>query len=245
MVANMGKKKSIKSAYYSNSRWGMFYNPFYFVRKELYNGIASHATHFTGKLVDLGCGTKPYEHLFDNVSSYVGLDIEYSGNNEGKSDIDVYYDGKVFPFESKSIDVLFSSETFEHIFNLPEILDEIHRVLKPGGQLLFTCPFFWPEHEAPFDFARYTSFAIKDLLQRNGFEIVNYEKTGNYFTVMLQSLALYMSFFINKIPVLNKLFFVIFITPIFLFGSMINFVLPSFMKRKDLYLNNVILARKL
>lgn len=245
MVANMGKKKSIKSAYYSNSRWGMFYNPFYFVRKELYNGIATHASGFKGKLVDLGCGTKPYEHLFENVSSYIGLDIEYSGNKEGKSDVDVYYDGKTFPFESNSIDTLFSSETFEHIFNLPEILDEIQRVLKPGGQLLFTCPFFWPEHEVPFDFARYTSFALQHMLKQKGFSIESETKTGHYLIVLWQARALYLYFLINKIPVLSQVFFILFISPCFIIGSLLSYLLPKRLKRQDLFLNHVILAKKL
>jgi len=238
-------KRNKSNTFFSNSWLGMLYSPLFLTRRALHNAIAKNALMFKGKMLDLGCGNKPYFEEFKNVNEYIGLDIENSGNHEGKSKVDVFYNGKNFPFENNSVDGVFSSETFEHIFNLEEVILEIHRVLKKDGLLLATCPFFWPEHEAPFDFARYTSFAIKDLLQRNGFEIVNYEKTGNYFTVMLQSLALYMSFFINKIPVLNKLFFVIFITPIFLLGSILNFILPSFMKRKDLYLNNVIFARKL
>ena len=194
--------------------------------------------------MDLGCGNKPYLSEFKNVVEYIGLDIEQSGNHEGKSKVDVFYDGKTIPFENNSIDGVFSSETFEHIFNLEEVLNEIHRVLKKDGLLLATCPFFWPEHEAPYDFARYTSFAIKDLLIRNGFEIVSYEKTGNYFKAMLQILALYLYYFINKIPVFNRILFFVFVTPIFVIGNLIDSILPNFMKRKDLYLNNVIVVKK-
>ena len=229
---------------FSKKRSGILFNPFFLIRKELYKAIEKQAPLFKGKLVDLGCGTKPYAHEFVNVSEYIGMDIEHSGNSDSKSYIDVFYDGKTFPFESNSIDGIFSSETFEHIFNLEEIIPEIQRVLKPGGMLLATCPFFWPEHEVPYDYARYTSFAIQHLLKKNGFEIVHYEKTGNFFTSMIQMQALYLYFYINKIPILSSLFFILFITPIFLFGEVFNLLLPSFMKRKDLYLNNVILAKK-
>lgn len=229
---------------FSKNRSGIFFNPFYIIRKELYKAIARQAPSFKGKLVDLGCGTKPYAHEFVNVSEYIGLDIAQSGNGDTKSLIDVFYDGSTFPFESNSVDGIFSSETFEHIFNLEEIIPEIHRVLKPGGQLLATCPFFWPEHEVPYDYARYTSYAIQHLLKKNGFEIVHYEKTGNFITSMIQMQALYLYFYINKIPLLSSVFFVLFITPLFLFGEFVNLILPSFMKRKDLYLNNVILAKK-
>ncbi|MBU3675643.1 MAG: class I SAM-dependent methyltransferase [Chitinophagaceae bacterium] len=231
--------------FYSKSRWGMLYNPFYLVRKELYRGIEQHASNFSGHLVDLGCGTKPYKHLFTNLESYIGLDIEHSGNQDGKSEVDVYYDGHRFPFEDEQIDVVFSSETFEHIFNLPEILSEINRVLKPGGQLLFTCPFFWPEHEVPFDYARYTSFALRNLLKEKGFEVLAEKKTGHYLLVLWQARALYLYFIINKIPWLSSLFFVLFITPCFMIGSLLNYVLPAKMKRQDLYMNHVILAKKI
>lgn len=229
---------------FSKKRIGIFFNPFFIIRKELYKAIESQAPKFTGKLVDLGCGTKPYAHEFVNVSEYIGLDIEQSGNGDTKSYIDVFYDGSTFPFESNSVDGIFSSETFEHIFNLEEIIPEIHRVLKPDGLLLATCPFFWPEHEVPYDYARYTSFAIQHLLKKNGFEIIHYEKTGNFLTSMIQMQALYLYFYINKIPLLSSVFFILFITPLFLFAEFINLILPSFMKRKDLYLNNVILAKK-
>lgn len=230
---------------FSKKRSGIFFNPFFFIRKELYKAIERQAPLFKGKLVDLGCGTKPYAQEFVNVSEYIGMDIEHSGNGDTKSYIDVFYDGKTFPFASNSVDGVFSSETFEHIFNLEEIIPEIQRVLKPDGLLLATCPFFWPEHEVPYDYARYTSFAIQHLLKKNGFEIVHYEKTGNFFTSMIQMQALYLYFYINKIPLVSSLFFILFITPLFFMGWLINRLLPGFMKRQDLYLNNVILAKKL
>lgn len=241
---NNSKQKKT-NAFFSKKRTGVFYNPLFFTRKELYKAISDKAPLFKGKLIDLGCGTKPYAHEFMHVNEYIGLDIEQSGNHDTKSYIDIFYDGKTFPLENDSVDGVFSSETFEHIFNLEEIIAEINRVLKKGGLLLATCPFLWPEHEVPYDYARYTSFAIKNLLERHGFEILAYEKTGNFFTAMLQMQALYLYFFINKIPLLGPVFFILFISPIFILGSLINKILPKFMKRKDLYLNNVILAKKI
>lgn len=238
-------KANKSNAFFSKNWLGALYSPLFFTRKELFKAISIFAPRFTGSMVDLGCGTKPYIAEFKNVTNYIGLDIEHSGNNDGKSSVDVFYDGKTFPFENNSIDGVFSSETFEHIFNLEDIIQEIQRVLKKDGLLLATCPFLWPEHEVPYDYARYTSFAVHDLLKRNGFEIIAFEKTGNYFTAVLQMQALYLYFFINRIPLLSDLFFVIFITPIFVLGSLINKILPKFMKRKDLYLNNVILAKKI
>lgn len=232
------------NSFFSNSIWGAFFNPFYFVRRELYQGIARYAPLMQGRIIDLGCGTKPYQHLFVAATSYIGLDIEHSGNTDQKSAIDLYYDGVTFPLENESIDGVFSSETFEHIFNLPHILDEIHRVLKPGGQLLFTCPFFWPEHEVPYDYARYTSFALTHLLRERGFDIVAQEKTGHYLLALLQGKALFRYFIVNRIPVISPILFILFITPLFLWGNLLSAILPAKLKRRDLYLNHIVLVKK-
>jgi ubiquinone/menaquinone biosynthesis C-methylase UbiE len=80
--------------------------------------------------------------------------------------IDVFYDGRKIPFEDEYFDAVFSTEVFEHIFNLEEILKEINRVMKVSGKILITCPFAICEHEVPNDFARYSSYAINIFLKK-------------------------------------------------------------------------------
>ena len=53
----------------------IFINPFYFARKNLNRAISSHAGKLSGRMLDVGCGTKPYEKLF-NVEVYTGLEYE-------------------------------------------------------------------------------------------------------------------------------------------------------------------------
>ena len=121
---------------------GIFFNPFYFIRKRIYQSIASSAPALKGKLLDFGCGSKAYRSLF-SVDEYIGLDVEQSGHSHENEEVDVYYDGKVIPFEDHTFDACFSSEVFEHVFDLEDSLKEIHRVLKPGGKGLFVVPFVW------------------------------------------------------------------------------------------------------
>ena len=144
---------------------GLFINPFYFVRSSIYRSIKKNAHELSGKILDFGCGNKPYQHLF-KYEKYIGIDIKQDGHNHKEEPIDIYYDGKNIPFKNEHFNSCFSSQVFEHVFDLEYSLREIHRVLKPNGKCLFIVPFVWDEHEAPYDFARYSSFGLIHLLKK-------------------------------------------------------------------------------
>jgi len=214
--------------------------PFYFARRELYLSMKRLGRHITGAILDVGCGSKPYQHLF-SVTSYIGMEIQ-KGAKDGSMEADVLYDGRVFPFRMEQFDSVLCTQVLEHVFEPSAFLKEIHRVLKPGGTLLLTTPFVWDEHEQPADYARYTSYGLNHLLRANGFKIVEQYKTisdGRCF-FQLASGVIY-----KKIMPLSKIVrFVAFSAtfPLINFlGSLIGRLLP---RHQDLYLDNVILARK-
>lgn len=217
----------------------------YLIRKRLYQAIAELAPRLTGRMMDFGCGQKPYRLLF-SVDEYIGVDYDNPGHSHVNESIDVFYDGQTIPFEDETFDSIFSSEVFEHVFNLPDILKELHRVLKPGGQMLFTCPFSFCEHEVPNDFARYTSFALQHLLKQNGFEVVEQRKTGNSIEAIYQLQLVYVHQHITpklrKIPIVRSVFRLVTYTTYNLAALLLSWLLPA---GKDLYMNNVVLCRKL
>lgn len=228
----------------SNTIVAILTNPHFFVRKNLYRNLKTLACRMGGDLLDFGCGAKPYKDLFTNCNSYVGLDIQTSGHNHENEQVDVFYDGKIIPFGDESFDTVFSSEVFEHIFNIDIILDELYRILKPEGQMLITCPFVWYEHEVPYDFGRYSSYGIQDLLNRHGFEIVENEKSCSYIEMVYQLKIEYrVRHFISRIKnsLIRSLVQVILITPLVLRGLIINVILP---KDYSLYGDNVVLCKK-
>ena len=171
----------------------------------------------SGKLLDFGCGRKPYKHLF-SFDEYIGLDIVESGHNHEDEEIDVYYDGTKIPFDRNYFDCVFASEVFEHVFNIDEVLKEINRVCKQNGHLLITVPFVWDEHEIPYDFERYTSYGIKHLLEKHGFEIVNLMKTTNYIETIFQMLCAYISQHILRKKIVQILLNPLLISPIMILG---------------------------
>ncbi len=226
-------------------KWhSVFYNQNYLIRKNLFTEIAENANYLNGKLLDFGCGNKPYKEIFKNVSEYVGIDFASDRVNGTELSTDIEYDGKNIPFNDEYFNAVLSTEVFEHVFNLEDTLKEINRVLAKDGLLFFTCPFSYPEHEAPYDFARYTSFGIKHLLEKNGFEILYYNKTGTFISVVIQYIALYIYYIINKLGILKFMVFPFLITPLFLLSDILHAILPAVFLRKDLYLNNVTLCRK-
>jgi SAM-dependent methyltransferase len=219
--------------------------PAYLTRIGLYKAVSENAFHLSGKLMDLGCGSKPYQSLF-NVDEYVGVDYASEGHPHDNEDIDVYYDGITLPFPNNHFDAVFSSEVFEHVFNLEQLLPEVNRVMKPGAKILVTCPFVICEHEVPNDYARYTSFALKHLFEKNGFSVLAYEKTGTYVTAIMQLRIMYIHQHVlpifRKIPLVRSGLRLIVYTGMNIFALIKNKLLP---KKTDLYLNNVILCEKI
>lgn len=195
--------------------------------------------------MDLGCGSKPYRSLF-TVDEYIGVDYDSEGHPHEGEPIDVFYDGKTLPFPDAYFDGVFSSEVFEHIFNLEEIIQEVSRVTKPGGKLLITCPFVISEHEVPNDYARYTVFALRHLLGRHGFRVAEVKKTGNFVLAIMQLRIMYWHLhllpYVRKIPVVRSVLRLLIYTGMNLGALLLNRILP---KRDDLYLNNVILCEKM
>lgn len=231
-------KAKIREQSFTPGILGLFFNPFYFARKGLYRHITSLAPSVHGKLLDVGCGRKPYLKYFDASEEYVGLEIE-----GGDEHADRYYDGKVFPFKDEEFDSVLTIEVLEHVFNPHEFLCEINRVLKINGVLLLTVPFVWDEHSQPFDYARYSSFGLRHLLVSHGFEIVEHRKSTADIRAIFQMINAYIHKKTNTGSTrLNLLLTMMLIAPFNLLGELLTKILPG---NCDFYLDNVVLARKM
>jgi SAM-dependent methyltransferase len=213
--------------------------PNYFMSKELYRNMSNLTPKLGGRLLDIGCGTKPYEDMCNNVDEYIGIEIDDEGR-KNHSHADVLYDGKVMPFEDKSFDSALSSEVLEHVFAPDVLLKEVNRVMKMDGLFLMTTPFFWEEHGQPYDYARYTSFGLEHILKKNGFEVVKNIKTGNGIEVVFQTMSNYLfRAFKLKFPFILIVFLLI--LPVNIIGLIVSKVLP---RNNDMYLDNIFLAKK-
>jgi SAM-dependent methyltransferase len=219
---------------------GLLLNPFYHARKGLYRAIAGFAGAIRGQVLDVGCGQKPYECLF-TCERYVGLEFDSEENRRNKK-ADCFYDGGVFPFAADNFDAVVCNQVLEHVFNPDDFVGEIVRVLKPGGTLLLTVPFAWDEHEQPYDYARYSSFGLRALLERNGLAVESMVKTNAGVRAIAQLAAAYL-YKVTRTGrfAIDVLIDIVLIAPVNICGVILGAVLPA---TPDFYLDNVVLAKK-
>jgi SAM-dependent methyltransferase len=119
--------------------------------------------HAHGRLLDLGCGYVPYYELYkSSVDEVICVDWE---NSLHKNEfLDYFMDlSKPLTIESESFDTVLLTDVLEHIYQPLQLLSEVVRVLRRGGHVIIGVPFFYWLHESPFDFHRYTEFALRRM----------------------------------------------------------------------------------
>lgn len=163
----------------------------YFVRTKILQALTGALSRMEGTLLDIGCGYMPYKPLLlspqSSVEKYIGLDLI-----DNKYAIpDLVWDGQTIPLEEASVDCAIATEVFEHCPYPEIVIQEIYRVLKPGGTLFFTVPFIWNLHDVPHDEFRYTPFALERILDTCGFAEIQISATGGWDASLAQMLGLW------------------------------------------------------
>ena len=180
--------------YYHPNQLNKFNYNIYISRIEVRNFIQKNITQFSGSILDLGCGNKPYEKLLKsapNFKSYVGMDLEQSEIYNAVTK-DLTWDGNNIPLHNFAIETVLATELLEHCYDTENILNEIFRVLTNDGKLIGTVPFIWPLHEVPNDFYRFTPFALKRKLQEAGFSNIEIFALGGHNKSLGVSLAIWL-----------------------------------------------------
>ncbi|HKT16221.1 MAG TPA: methyltransferase domain-containing protein [Allosphingosinicella sp.] len=137
------------------------------------------ATVPAGALVlDAAAGAQPYRRFFDHAR-YESADFQ---KVESKTYGDTTYvcDLRSIPVEDDRFDFVLFNQALEHMPEPQAVLSELCRVLKPGGRMICTAPFYYEEHEKPYDFFRYTQFAYHHLFPKAGLTVENLEWMEGY-----------------------------------------------------------------
>lgn len=115
------------------------------------------------RVLDVGCGTKPYEPLFAAYSaSYVGVDPVENPRAELAGRVED------LPVEDASFDVVLCNQVLEHCDDPAKAVSELRRVTVPGGRVLATTHGVMPYHPVPVDYWRWTHAGLEKLFVENG-----------------------------------------------------------------------------
>jgi SAM-dependent methyltransferase len=150
--------------------------------------VRKHLKH--GVCLDIGSGDDTIEYgLGDPALSIIKLDYPTTSARYSNKP-DIYADVQQLPIGSGSADAVIFFEVIEHVPDDEAALQEIARSLKASGLLFLSAPFLYPLHDQPFDFRRYTSHGLRQLLEKWGFEIVEIRQHGNSITTVMQLINL-------------------------------------------------------
>jgi SAM-dependent methyltransferase len=152
-----------------------------------------------GRLLDVGCGDKPYLEIFSPyVSEYIGVEHEASfkqtNSAVGQRGPDVLYDGEHLPFGAAEFDTVICIQTLEHTPKPQALVCELARVLRPDGRLLLMAPFSFRLHEEPHDYFRYTPHGLGVLCKNAGLELERCEPLGSLWSLLGHKLNSYLAF---------------------------------------------------
>lgn len=165
-----------------------------YVSEEFYNEVLDIQPRFYGDILEVGVGQGVVLKNIQRrggkgVGSLTGIDlsdrlIEMAKKLVPEAKI-LKADAEQLPFQNNSFDFVVVVDTFQYLLDFDKVLQEINRVLRPGGKLIVTVPNkkwilfnryikarknLQPIEDHFFDFEE-----MKQLLKRNGFAIVDYK----------------------------------------------------------------------
>lgn len=150
---------------------------------------------FTGtkdRVLDIGCGTS---RIILDLPNAVGMDILQNKLRWLKPQHDKLVRGSCvqLPFADDSFDCVINSEVIEHVPDVPEIMTEMWRVLRPGGTLVLGTPDYsrrlwlmleWiygkvlPGAYAHEHITHYTAAGLARRLKEMGYEVEDCQYVG-------------------------------------------------------------------
>jgi len=174
-------------------------------------------------ILDIGSGNSSYLSEIHPSNAFYTLGYPDTNEMYGVRP-NVFGDARYLPVGNDALDVVLLFEVLEHVKDTEKVLNEIRRVLRPGGQLFISVPFIYPIHDAPNDYWRFTIFGIENTLEKHDFEVIESSVHGNTLIAGLQMINLGLLEMCRDIFRINGLFGVLSAVPVYPFTIVINFL---------------------
>ena len=211
----------------------------------LHRQIKLAVSQFNGRVLDVGCGDKPFAPFMDHkrVTELIGLDI-FPGTNV---DI-VLAPEEPWPIGDETFDGVLCTEVLEHVTDLGIVVREIQRVLKPGGLLIVSVPFCYPFHgyaDGAGDYRRLTAAGLERSF-REAFTTQSVTRCGGAGSVGAYGLLVAFDLLLNRtfaMRVIKGLLLPVYMAACFLM-NMVGRLLDSLDFRQILYTHVVYIGKK-
>jgi SAM-dependent methyltransferase len=137
--------------------------PSWSVREPLARWLEEEGRGVRGlRVLDVGCGVKPYYPYFASADAYVGVDVGGNPNADLEGSVEA------LPVEDGAYDVVLCLQVLEHVDDPDRAVRELHRVTRPGGRVLASTHGTQVYHPHPGDHWRWTHTGLERLFARNG-----------------------------------------------------------------------------
>jgi SAM-dependent methyltransferase len=149
------------------------------------------------RILDLGAGECRYKGLFahceykaQDFSAYEGTSSGLLKDSWNYGKIDYVCDATAVPVPDGSFDAVLCTEVLEHVPEPIRVLEEISRILKPGGSAFITAPLGSGLHQQPFHFyGGYTPHFYTHFFNKFGCKVVSIEPNRRFFALLGQELG--------------------------------------------------------
>ena len=129
-----------------------------------------------GVVLDLACGESPFREYFTEVGEYLRMDRCAVDSEVREGDM------HAIPLESASIDLVILFQALSDVPVPTRVLEEISRILLPGGRIVVFESMSYPEHDMPYDYYRIMPAGLLWMARECGLETESCTYLGGLFT---------------------------------------------------------------
>ena len=149
-------------------------------------------------ILDVGSGRGDFKAAFAE-QNYIGLEIlPYP-------EVDLVCDlNRCVPFKDNTFDMVALLNICEHVIDPKSLLRIIYRILKSGGVAVVAIPFMIKIHQAPYDFGRYTHFALEKMGRDVGFDVEKIEGFYDPAGLIDEALNYYRYWGLSKLSIVKR-----------------------------------------